>query len=417
MIHAFTSAAVNYLVKVRLLCSSIKQYHPEFTVHLALADEVPGWLDLGREPFDNVISIDDLNIENKKGWIFGHSIVELSTAIKPFVLRRLLDLENCEGVLYFDPDIVLFSRLDDLIEDLRKANILLTPHQTKPEHTLEAIVDNEICSLKHGIYNLGFIGVRNRREGRSFAKWWSERLYHFCRCSIADGLFTDQRWIDFAPVFFEDVRIIKSSRFNVATWNVTTREVSGSLGDGFTVDGEPLGFYHFTGFDSGAHMIMANKYGGHNPAIISLVRWYEKQASIHRDKKIENTPWAYSTFSNGKPIESAHRLIYRMRRDLQDAYPDPFLVKEGAKSYYDWCQQYTTIEHREMPSSSVGSDPVSPFQIIYVRAGRIDWKRIRMHLKLAIRSRRQAATYTRSGWQILRSEGFRGLKSRLSSHT
>src|SRR6185312_7550583 len=169
------------------------------------------------------------------------------TAIKPFALGHLLRLPGCETVLYFDPDMVLFSRVDDILTALSQQTIALTPHQNKPEQTLDAILDNEVASLKHGIFNLGFIGVRNTDEGRRFTDWWADRTYRLCRADVPNGLFTDQKWINFAPVFFEGVAIIKSSRHNVATWNLTTRRLTGNFDAGFTVDGEPLGFYHFTG--------------------------------------------------------------------------------------------------------------------------------------------------------------------------
>src|SRR5262249_199422 len=154
MIYAFTSAAVNYLPKVRLLCRSIKLHHPEFRVVLALADSLPDWLDVSGEPFDEVIGIGDLRIDNLSGWLFQHSIVELCTAVKPFTLGKLLERGDCDAVLYFDPDMTLSSRLDDLLSEVSRSNISLTPHLTVPESTLESVIDNEICSLKHGIYNL-----------------------------------------------------------------------------------------------------------------------------------------------------------------------------------------------------------------------------------------------------------------------
>ena len=51
-LHIYTCAAVNYLPKVRILCKSIRQHHPEAVIHLALADERPAWLKAGGEPFD-----------------------------------------------------------------------------------------------------------------------------------------------------------------------------------------------------------------------------------------------------------------------------------------------------------------------------------------------------------------------------
>jgi glycosyltransferase involved in cell wall biosynthesis len=348
-LHAFTCAAVNYLPKVRLLCKSIKQHHPEMIVHVALADRIPGWLNLAEEPFDDIVSIESLDIPNRTGWIFWHNVVELCTATKPFVLRYLLDLPNCEQVYYFDPDIVLFSRLDDLISSLHNNNVILTPHITRPESTLEAIRDNEICSMKHGIYNLGFIGVRNVEQGRLFAKWWSDRLYYFCLDGIEQGLFTDQRWIDFAPVFFDGVQLIKSSRYNVAPWNLSTRRMEGNFQQGFRVNGEPLAFYHFTGFDSGAHKMMAMKYANGNQAIASLIDWYEERTRTSDGQKTQS--WTYSTFSNEQPITKNHRLIYRLRGDLQAAFPDPFEVRSDDRSYYRWFKSQAAFEYPELFSS------------------------------------------------------------------
>lgn len=344
-LHAFTGVAANHVHRARILCQSLKRFHPEFAFHLALADKAPDWLDLSKEPFDSVSGVESLNIPGGRGWIFQHTITELCTAIKPFVLRRLLEQPGCEQVYFFDSDLVFFSGIDDLIEALSGSNIILTPHQTTPEATLAAIVDNEICSLRHGIYNLGFLGVRNTDESRRFADWWAERLYHFCREALDMHLWTDQKWINHVPVFFDGVRVIKSSRFNVAPWNIATRKLEGSFEKGFTVDGEPLAFYHFTGFDSGAHKIMATKYAGENPAVESLIRWYEEANRNGLDHNSHDTAWAYGTFENGEPITHIHRLIYRMRKDLQEAYPDPFEIKPGKKSYYQWFGWKARLEH------------------------------------------------------------------------
>ena len=110
-------------------------------------------------------------------------------------------------------------------------------------------MDNEIAALKHGTYNLGFLAVAATDMGRAFAGWWADRCYHFCRDEIPHGLFTDQRWIDLVPGFFPGTCILRSSRLNVASWNLSTRRLSGTVPGGILVDGEPLGFYHFTGFD------------------------------------------------------------------------------------------------------------------------------------------------------------------------
>ena len=351
-LHIFTSASVNYLPKVRLLCRSLRKFHPEAVVHFVLADERPEWLKTEDEPFDDVLAATELGIPDWRSWSFTHDIVELSTAIKPFALGHLLRLPGCETVLYFDPDMVLFSRVDDILATLRQQNIALTPHQNKPEQTLAAILDNEVASLKHGIFNLGFIGVRNADEGRRFADWWADRTYRLCRADVPNGLFTDQKWINFAPVFFEGVAIIKSSRHNVATWNLTTRRLAGDFDAGFAVDGEPLGFYHFTGFDSGAHRIMAVKNAAGSEAAHALITWYEREIAVAAGDPISRWPWAFGHYSDGTPIAAADRWLYRERSELQAAFPDPYDARPGRTSFRAWCETEGRLRYPDLFSAS-----------------------------------------------------------------
>jgi len=194
----------------------------------------------------------------------------------------------------------------------------------------------------------GTLENRNTAEGRRFADWWAERTYHLCWADVENGLFTDQKWINFAPVFFDGVAIIKSSRHNVATWNLTTRRMTGSFATGFEVDGEPLGFYHFTGFDSGAHRIMAIKNASASPAVQELIAWYEGEIAVADRDPISEWPWAFGRFSDGTPIGFAHRRVYRDHRDLQRAFPDPYEAGTARLSYLAWCKSEGRARYPEL---------------------------------------------------------------------
>lgn len=413
----FTSAALNYIPKVRLLFKSLRELHPDFELHLALSDALPGDVDLSNEPFDEVHPLASLDISDMKGWAFCHNIVELSTAIKPFLLQKLLARPNCGRVLYFDPDMVLFSQVDDLLEALEHSNVILTPHQVEPEERLRAVIDNEICSLKHGVYNLGFLGVAAAEEGMRFAEWWKQRIYHFCRADIPNGLFTDQRWIDLVPAFFSDVGIIRSPRHNVAPWNLTTRKITGDFEHGFHVNGEPLGFYHFTGFDSGAHRIMAAVNGQEGSRAGTLIEWYARETEHLASDPLTQKRWAYGAYSNGQPIHALHRLVYRERVDLQRAYPDPFDASEGG--FLAWVQGQGRIEYPGID----GGEPAESLQQLkrqltpgYVpnEPQALDWRRIGTLAQDALSSPSHARRYVKRAWNVLRQEGFRGMKRKLA---
>ena len=124
----------------------------------------------------------------------------------------------------------------------------------------------------------------------------------------------------------------------------TTRVLHGATVESTTVSGQPLGFYHFTGFDSGAHRIMATKYGGDNHAVMKLVEWYERATEHTHEDALATVPWAYARYSNGIEIAPRHRSLYRERRDLREAFPDPFEADtetnlgKTAGTYLKWLQ-------------------------------------------------------------------------------
>ncbi|SMC28962.1 hypothetical protein SAMN02745857_03510 [Andreprevotia lacus DSM 23236] len=338
MVVFFTSITTNYLPKARVLAESVKHHHPDAHFMLLLSDTRPDWLNLEQEPFDSVVTSDQLGIPDFSRWAFMHSVVELCTAVKGPAFRWLFEQGKADKAFYLDPDMVVFSPMTPLIDKLDEASVLLTPHQTEPEQTPGAVIDNEICSLKHGVFNLGFLAVRNSPEGRRFSNWWADRLLDHCYDDIPGGIFTDQRWVDLAPCLFSDIFVVRDPDYNVATWNLTHREVAGTLESGLTVNGNPLRLYHFSGFDSGAQAVMLKKYGGDNATLWAMRDWYIAECEKKGQSELGRIPCVYGVYANGVKVEQRQRVLYRTRQDLINAYPDPFNCDDPQRSYYHWYQ-------------------------------------------------------------------------------
>lgn len=337
--HLFTSITANYIPKARVLATSVKQFHPDAQFHLVLCDRLPKSITVENDPFDSIINIEGLPIPDLKSWIFKHSVVEMCTGVKGVAFLEIIRRYNCHKVLYLDPDIVVLSKLDSILEKLDDYSILLTPHLTIPEKSIEAVMDNEICSLRHGVFNLGFLAIRNSEQGMHFLDWWSTRCLEFCYDNIPGGLFTDQKWIDLAPAFFDNLYILREPVYNVATWNLTNRLATGNLTKGIFIDNQPLCFYHFSGFDSGDQEIMLKKYGSSSPVLFQLRTWYIEQCKQMGQDELGKLPCVYSYFDNSELIAKEQRLLYRQRIDLQKAYKNPFYVYEAfdtSKSYFHW---------------------------------------------------------------------------------
>ncbi len=340
----YTSITSNYLPKARVLARSVKRHDPEARFHLLLSDLPPPGFDAAAEPFDSILGLEDLPIPNPRAWAFGHALVEMCTAVKGIGALEIVRRHQPRKLFYFDPDIVVFGGLQALGAELDRHPVLLTPHLTDPERQRAGILDNEISALKHGIYNLGFIGLRCEGEGLRCLQWWSDRLLEFCRDDIPGGLFTDQRWADLMPAMFEQVRILRGPQYNVATWNLSNRSVTGQAPDALQVNGQPLSFYHFSGFDSGAQEAMLKAYGSHSPVLFELRQWYIEQCRLQGQETLGRHPCVYASYENGEPITRMQRVLYRERGDLRTAFPDPFATADPARSYLHWFQANAQAE-------------------------------------------------------------------------
>ena len=93
--------------------------------------------------------------------------------------------------------------------------------------------------LLAGIYNLGFLALGG--DVCRFLDWWQERLSWDCVIAPEQGLFVDQRWMDFVPGCFDHV-ILRDPSYNVAYWNVHSRPVRWT-GIQYEVAGRPLGSF------------------------------------------------------------------------------------------------------------------------------------------------------------------------------
>jgi len=334
----YSSFTFSYLNRARVLFQSLRRFHPEWELVALITDEPPPGLRLylAAEPFDRVVWAKDLGIADFPGWLFKHDIVEACTAVKGPFLHQACAGSGADAVIYLDPDTALFASLSPIEAWLEESDILLTPHLIAPNHTPEAIADNDLSASRTGIFNLGFVAVRTTGEGARFAAWWNERLLDWCYDEMAMGLFVDQRWCDHVPALFDKVKVIRDPGYNVASWNLSTRTVAMPKSGVITVNGVPLRFWHFTKLGPLGDA-MTRKYGADNYPVYEIWNWYKDHVAAATDPVIPDGWWAYGAYSDGAPIEKPHRVIYRQRPDLQAAFSDPFAVGEGG--YRHWLAQ------------------------------------------------------------------------------
>ncbi|OBU52601.1 hypothetical protein [Stenotrophomonas maltophilia] len=344
----FTSINNGYLPKARILAASVRRHHPEAKMALMLSDHQDPALDYS--DFDIVLTPDDVveGVGDLQSWLFDHTVVELCTAVKPFAFAHLFRKHGFANVVYQDPDTVLYARLEELEREMVTHPIVLTPHVSVPATDTDDLQDGEMLGcLRHGVFNLGFLALTREGEGPAFLQWWLDRCRDYCFDDNQRGLFTDQKWVDLAPCFFQTLGILRVPSYNVATWNLYYREVSTRADGTIVVNGSyPLRFYHFSGFDIGTHEKMLGKHDAGNTTLQTMTQWYTSE--LERLKNPAGLPDKYGVFANGRKIPADWRRYYRSQPALKRMIPRPYEQYEAIIAHFDSAPDEVALD----PSSS-----------------------------------------------------------------
>jgi glycosyltransferase involved in cell wall biosynthesis len=335
---ACTIVANNYLAYARAFTRSFLARHPEGKVCVLIVDLPQPGHRYEDEPF-HVTFAHELGIPGFQHFAYRYSILELNTAVKPYYLLHLHRAFGCDRLCYFDPDILVFGDLADLYDRLGRADAVLTPHLTAPIEDSAVPAEREI--LLSGIYNLGFLGISFNERTLPFLDWWGRRLYHLCLHEVERGLFVDQRWMDFAPAFLRRVEVLRDPGYNVAYWNLVHRKLE-ERADGWRVNGEPLRFFHFSGYDF-RRPELVSKYQNRftmadRPDVAPLFRIYTESIRAEGQEKVQDYPYQYSRFDNGVLVPEISRRALRQADPQGRRWPDPFATR-GAGSFFDWLRQ------------------------------------------------------------------------------
>jgi glycosyltransferase involved in cell wall biosynthesis len=336
-----TIVSKNYMAQARALAESLAQTNPGVPMFVLLVDRVDGHFDPQAERF-TLLELERLPINDLPRFCFQYSVLELSTAAKPFLLDYLFKQFGLRKVVYLDPDILVFASLQPLAELLDVHSVVLTPHMTEP--TPDERKPNETDMLRAGAYNLGFCALANNSETAKLLDWWKARLYQQCLIDMDRGLFVDQKWLDLAPGYFDGVFILRDPGYNIAYWNLHNRQVI--VRDGKpTVNGAPVVLFHFSGFNPLEPDLVSRHQDRYTMADLGELRklfeLYGERLMAHGYAQCRDWTYAYGSFDNGTRIPEFVRAIYRRLGDKAAIFGNPFrtdvAVQKGSPgSFFRW---------------------------------------------------------------------------------
>ena len=113
-------------------------------------------------------------------------------------------------------------------------------------------------------------------------------------------------------------------------------------------------------------------------------------------------------FSDGTPVERAHRLLYRESPDLHKAFPDPYDATPGRPSFRGWCQ---TEGHLRYPQVFPWKPEFDPAHLPPLHA-RLSVGAM-MRLSLLMMSPRGGKSLRGRLYRMFQREGLQGIARRL----
>jgi len=157
-------------------------------------------------------------------------------------------------------------------------------------------------------------------------------------------LFTDQRWVDLVPGYFDHV-VVRDDTIDLAYWNLHGLRLE--MGPaGATVEGRPLRFFHFSGFDPTRPGVLSNHPhdGGRvspaeNPALAELCRGYATRLLAAGCRAASAEPYGFARTAGGLALDARMRRLYREELIAAAAAsapepPNPF--RDGHDSFLAW---------------------------------------------------------------------------------
>lgn len=305
----FTACSVNYLDKAMAMCQSVRDHHPAVDLVILLVDRKrPVTL---ATPDVRLLWAEDVGFPEYLQCAFKYNIIELNTALKPFVAMKLL--ENHRKVIYLDPDVCVFSSLDSVIVALDHHATAFTPHALSPYVGAGRPDDQDL--LRFGCFNLGFFAANNSADALALLSWWHQQCVNNCFYEPQAGLGVDQKWMDLAPAFFDGVHILKDPGLNVAFWNLHERRLSCSPEGWWVNDAFPLVFVHFSSFVEADRAIVADKQtrhaAGSRPDFAAAGDVYRRYlAAAKNSVTVDDPAYGYAHFDDGAAISPALRRFY-----------------------------------------------------------------------------------------------------------
>lgn len=240
MSHAYiTYFDKNYLIKGLAMLDSLEKHDPGRTLTVICLDDDTFQI-LTKLARPGVMPVRLATVETGDNALAeargNRSRVEYYWTLTPTAILRFLErMPDNETLTYVDADLLFFSPLQTVFDELGAASVLIHKHNFPPRYAAFDV---------NGVYNVGLLTFRNAPEGIKVLSWWRDRCLEWCYHRCEDGKMGDQKYLESFASLTDSLIVSQNPGVGVAPWNHIGYRLSER--DGIPcVDGVPTVFFHY----------------------------------------------------------------------------------------------------------------------------------------------------------------------------
>ena len=316
-----TIGTYNRRAGIVAVVDSFKRYHPAAKAFVCLVDRPTKEIPPLAIPA-TIFFADELSLPGGRRFLFKYNVFELCCALKPFAMLHILQQPTINRLLYLDSDIMVLNSFWNDLEPVWAAHsVLLTPHLVQLPSGLAPEFQRSLA--QHGAYNGGFIAVKKDTETDRLLDCWANLLDAHCTFDPMNSIYVDQRWLDLLAASSAAVGVLRDPGLNVAYWNLHERKLTRDDRKMWKVNDQALKFFHFSGFDRNK---LTTKVECGDANALQLAQDYGQLLDETRDGEFRNCAYGWDHYTDGSPINPAHRdLILSNCPEFRDV-KDPFAL-------------------------------------------------------------------------------------------
>lgn len=205
----------NYLAKGLTLIRSLRQWHPTgITIYVVCMDEFTRVVleklaasDVVLVPLHSIEAGDDALLAARG----DRSAVEYLWTSTPTIILRLLERHpTIDMITYVDADMFFYGPTDAIFEELGSGSVMIHEHR----------YPRVLAHLEtFGRFNVGLMVFRRDQRGFEVLRWWRERCLEWCKATLEDNKYGDQKYLDVWPTQFQGVVVTQNIGVGTAPWN------------------------------------------------------------------------------------------------------------------------------------------------------------------------------------------------------